>query len=156
MNRRARAGFTIVELLTVMILIGVLASIAILKYIDLRHRARAAAAAGDLQAVRIAAYSAWYETGSWPGEVGPGVVPPGLVQYLPASFSFTRPDYTLDWESFVPPGGGPSAGMQVGVVITSSDPRLQRALQQQLGTRLPFIMVGGTLTFVIVGPDGGN
>jgi prepilin-type N-terminal cleavage/methylation domain-containing protein len=155
MSRR-RAGFTIVELLTVMILIGVLASIALLKYIDLRHRARAAQAAGDLQTVRIAAYSAWYETGAWPGEVGPGIVPAGLVQYLPANFSFTRPDYTLDWESFVPPGGGPSPGMQVGVVITSSDPRLQSALQQQLGTRLPFVMVGGTLTFVIVGPDGGN
>jgi prepilin-type N-terminal cleavage/methylation domain-containing protein len=153
---RPRAGFTIVELLTVMILIGVLASIAILKYIDLRHRARASAAAGDLQAIRIAAYSAWYETGSWPGEVGPGVTPPGLVTYLPANFSFTRPEYTMDWESFVPPGGGPSSSMQVGVVITSSDPRLQSAMQQQLGTRLPFIYVGGTLTFVIVGPDGGN
>jgi prepilin-type N-terminal cleavage/methylation domain-containing protein len=154
--RQRRAGFTIVELLTVMILIGVLASIAILKYIDLRHRAQAAQAAGDLQAVRIAAYSAWYENGIWPGEVGPGTVPPGLVQYLPQNFSFTRPEYTLDWESFVPPGGGPTPGMQVGVVITSSDLRLQRALQQQLGTRMPFIMVGGTLTFVIVGPDGGN
>jgi prepilin-type N-terminal cleavage/methylation domain-containing protein len=153
---RRRAGFTIVELLTVMIVLGVLASIALLKYIDLRHRARAAQAAGDLQAVRIAAYSAWYETGTWPAEVGPGTVPAGLVSYLPQNFSFSRPDYTLDWESFVPPGGGPTAGMQVGVVITSADPRLQRALQQQLGTRLPFISVGGTLTFVIVGPDGGN
>ena len=154
--KQRRGGFTIVELLTVMIVIGVLASIAVFKYIDLRHRAQAAQAAGDLQAVRIAAYSAWYETGMWPAEVGPGTVPPGLVQYLPLNFSFTRPEYTLDWESFVPPGGGPSASMQVGVVITSSDPRLQAALQQQLGTRLPFIMVGGTLTFVIVGPDGGN
>ena len=155
MSRR-RAGFTIVELLTVMILIGVLASIAILKYIDLRHRARAAAAVGDLQAVRIAAFSAWYETGSWPAEVGPGITPPGLVQYLPKNFNFSRPDYTLDWESFVPAGGGPSAGMQVGVVITSTDPKLQTALQQQLGNKLPFITIGGTLTFVIVGPDGGN
>ena len=154
--KQRRGGFTIVELLTVMIVIGVLASIAVFKYIDLRHRAQAAQAAGDLQALRIAAYSAWYETGVWPAEVGPGTVPPGLVQYLPLNFSFTRPEYTLDWESFVPPGGGPSASMQVGVVITSSDPRLQAALQQQLGTRLPFIMVGGTLTFVIVGPDGGN
>jgi prepilin-type N-terminal cleavage/methylation domain-containing protein len=153
---RRRAGFTIVELLTVMIVIGVLASIALLKYIDLRHKARAAQVAGDLQAVRIAAYSAWYEGGSWPAEVGPGVVPPGLVQYLPRNFSFTRAEYTLDWESFVPPGGGTSAGMQVGVAITCSDPRVQIALQQVLGTRLPFVMVGGTLTFVIVGPDGGN
>ena len=153
---RGRAGFTIVELLTVMIVMGLLASIALLKYIDLTHRARAAQAVGDLQTVRIAAYSAWYETGSWPGEVGPGAVPPGMVQYLPQGFSFTRPSYTLDWESFVPPGGGPSAGMQVGVVVTSADARMQTALQQQLGNKLPFLSVGGTLTFVIVGPDGGS
>ena len=154
MNRRA--GFTFIELLTVMILIGVLASIALLKYIDLRHRARAAAAIGDLQAVRVAAYSAWYETGTWPGEVGAATVPPGLVQYLPQNFSFNRPEYTLDWESFVPPGGGTSPTMQVGVVITSADPRLQATLTQQLGNKLPFIAVNGTLTYVIVGPDGGN
>ncbi|HUR95804.1 MAG TPA: prepilin-type N-terminal cleavage/methylation domain-containing protein [Gemmatimonadales bacterium] len=153
---RRRAGFTLIELLTVLIVIGLLASIALLKYIDLRHRARAAQAVGDLQAVRIAAYSAWYETGSWPGEVGPGVVPPGLVSYLPFKFPFDRPEYTLDWESFVPPGGGPSGSMQVGVVVTSADPRLQTALQQQLGNKLPFLSVGNTLTFVIVGPDGGN
>lgn len=154
--RRHRAGFTIIELLTVMIVIGILASIALLKFIDLRHRAHAAKAVGDLQAVRIAAYSAWYETGTWPAEVGAGTVPAGLVSYLPQNFPFNRPEYTLDWESFVPPGGGASAGMQVGVVITSADPRLQRALEQQLGDKLPFVVVGSTLTFVIVGPDGDN
>ena len=44
--------------------------------------------------------------------------------------------------------------MQVGVVVTAADPRLQAALVQTLGNKLPFINVGGTLTFVIVGPDG--
>ncbi|MEP7176409.1 MAG: type II secretion system protein [Gemmatimonadales bacterium] len=155
MSRR-RAGFTIVELLTVMILIGILASIAVLKYIDLRHRARAAQAIGDMQAVRIAAYSAWYETGTWPAEAGPGTVPPGLAPYLGQNFTFSRPEYTLDWESFVPPGGGPSSGMQVGVVIRAADQRLQTTLQQQLGDKLPFVSAGGALTYIIVGPDGGN
>lgn len=152
--KATQRGFTIIELLTVMIVIGILASIALLKFIDLRHRARAAAAVGDLQAVRIAAYSAWYETGAWPAEVGAGTVPPGLVAYLPQNFTFNRPEYKLDWESFVPPGGGASGGMQVGVVITSADPKLQATLQQQLGNKLPFIVAGGTLTFIIVGPDG--
>jgi len=153
---RRRAGFTVVELLTVMIVMGVLASLAILKYIDLRHRARATQASADLQAVRIAAYSAWYETGTWPGEVGAGTVPPGLVSYLPQNFDFNRPEYTMDWESFVPPGGGPSATMQVGVILTSPDARLRTTMQQQLGNTLPFISVGGALTYVIVGPDGGH
>lgn len=151
---RRPAGFTLVELLTVMIVLGLLASIALLKYIDLRHRARAAEAANDLHSIRLAAYSAMYETGTWPEEAGPGVVPPALVPYLPKSFTFDKPEYRLDWENFVPPGGGPSSGMQLGVVVTSSDPRVERAIQQVLGNQLPFISDGNTLTFVIIGPDG--
>ncbi len=155
MSRR-RAGFTIVELLTVMIVLGLLAGIAILKYIDLRHRARTAQVTGDLRAVRIAAYGAMYDTGVWPAEAGPGVVPAGLVPYLPANFSFVRPEYTLDWENFVPPNGGSVSPYQIGMVVTAADPRLQRALEQTLGNNLPFISQGGTLTFIIAGPDGSS
>jgi hypothetical protein len=104
--------------------------------------------------VRLAGYNAFYETGAWPDDASAGVVPPTLTPYLAKNFSFTKPEYTLDWENFVPPGGGPSGGMQVGIVVTASDPRLQLALAQSLGNKLPFISVGGTLTFVIVGPDG--
>jgi prepilin-type N-terminal cleavage/methylation domain-containing protein len=153
---RRRAGFTFIEVLTVLIVLGLLASLAILKYIDLTHRARAAQAAADLQAVRIAAYGAWYETGQWPAEVGAGIVPPGLASYLPGGFTFHRREYTLDWENFVPPNGGQTAGMQVGVVVSSTNARLRRALENALGNKLPFTSVGGNLTFIIVGPDGNN
>jgi prepilin-type N-terminal cleavage/methylation domain-containing protein len=153
---RRRSGFTIVELLTVMIVLGVLAGIAVFKYIDLRHRARAAQVSGDLHAVRIAAYGAMYETGSWPSEAGAGTVPAGLVPYLPANFSFVKPEYTLDWENFSPPGGGPAQPYQVGVVVSAADAKLQRTLEQVLGTQQPFVSQGGTLTFIIAGPDGVN
>jgi prepilin-type N-terminal cleavage/methylation domain-containing protein len=153
MSRR-RYGFTIIELLAVMIVIGLLAGIALLKYIDLRHRARAVQVAADLESVRLAAYGAWYEHNTWPNEAASGQVPADLVPYLPQNFSFVNPEYTLDWENFAPPGGGPSAGMQIGVMITASSPRLQAALEQTLGNKLPFVSVGGTLTFIIVGPDG--
>jgi prepilin-type N-terminal cleavage/methylation domain-containing protein len=155
MSRRP-VGFTIVELLTVMVVLGLLASLALLRYIDLTHRARTAQVAGDLEAVRLAAYSAWSETGQWPEEADAGVIPPGMAPYLPASFTFQRNDYTLDWENLSPPGGGPTAGMQVGVVVSTTEPRLRLALENTLGNKLPFIDVGGTLTLIIVGPDGNN
>jgi prepilin-type N-terminal cleavage/methylation domain-containing protein len=149
-----RRGFTFIEILVVMIVLSIMASLAILKYIDLRHRALTTSAIADLQAIRLAGYSAWYEHGVWPGEVGSGVVPAGLTVYLPGGFQFSKPEYTLDWDNFVPPGGGPSGAMQLGVVITSTDSRLMKTLQNNLGSKGPFFAVGGTLTFVIVGPDG--
>jgi prepilin-type N-terminal cleavage/methylation domain-containing protein len=151
---RRRQGFTIIELMTVMIVIGLLAGIAILKYIDLRHRARAVQVASDLETIRLAAYSAWYEHNTWPIEAASGQVPTDLVPYLPANLTFANSDYTLDWENFAPPAGGPSGGMQIGLVITGSTPRMQRALEQSLGNKMAFVSAGGTLTFIIVGPDG--
>lgn len=153
MNRHRR-GFTFIELLIVMIVLGLLAALATLKYMDMKNRALTAQAAADMEALRLAAYSAWYETGTWPAEVGPGVIPTELAPYLAKGFTFTRPEYTLDWDNFVPPGGGPSAGMQLGVVISSSNARMQLALQQTLGNKGPFFITGNDLTFVLIGPDG--
>jgi prepilin-type N-terminal cleavage/methylation domain-containing protein len=151
---RARRGWTMVELLIVMIVLGLLAGIAVMKYIDLKHRALSAQATADLESVRLAAYSVYYETGVWPAETGAGIIPPLLIPYLPKSFSFDRPDYMLDWENLVPPDGGPSAGMQLGVVLTSTNTKLSQVLAQTLGDKSPFFMIGNTLPFVIVGPDG--
>lgn len=151
---RGRRGWTMIELLIVMILLGLLAGIAVMKYIDLKHRALSAQATADLESVRLAAYSAYYETGTFPAEAGAGIVPGQLVPYLPKSFSFDRPDYLLDWENLMPADPGPSAGMQIGVVLTSTNQRLAKVLAQTLGNKSPFFMIGNTLTFVIVGPDG--
>ena len=151
---RLRRGFTFVELLMVIIVMGLLCGLAVLKYIDLRNRAFAAQASADLETVRLAAYSAWYETGSWPADVGPGVLPVELVPYLPKGFSFQRGEYTLDWENFAPPGGGTSAGMQLGVVLSASNARMSSALVQTLGNKGPFVVNGPEVTYVIVGPDG--
>ena len=151
---KRRRGFTFIEILIVVVVLSILSGLAILKYIDLKHRALSASATADLQAVRLTAYSAWYEHGIWPNEVGAGLTPGGLTPYLPGGFSFTRPEYTLDWDNFVPPGGGPTGGMQLGVVVSSNNFRLMKALQNSLGSKAPFFAVGGTLTFVIVGPDG--
>ena len=52
---RRRRGFTFIEVLVVMIVMAILATLGILKYIDLRHRALSSSATADLQAVRLAA-----------------------------------------------------------------------------------------------------
>ena len=151
---RNRRGFTFIELLIVVAVLAILAGLGMLKYIDLRHRALSAQVIGDLEAIRLAAYTGFYETGTWAPDAGAGIKPVALDSYLSRSFSFSKPDYTLDWENFVPPGGGPSGGMQIGVVVSAKNPRLARTLAQNLGDKTPFVVSGTTVTYVIVGADG--
>lgn len=154
---RGRRGFTFIEMLTVMVVMGILATLAILRYIDLRDRATASGMASELNGIRLAAYNYWADHDQWPAEAAPGVVPTGLEPYLPRNFSFARPRYTIDWENFVPADGSASGGngvMQVGLTVTSSSTSLIHALVLSAAGGAPFFVVGNTLTYVILEPNG--
>ncbi len=51
---RNQAGFTLIELVIVIVILGILASVAIPKYEDMREQARSAALKGQLGAIRSA------------------------------------------------------------------------------------------------------
>jgi prepilin-type N-terminal cleavage/methylation domain-containing protein len=144
-------GWTMIELLTVMVVMGLLASIAILKYIDLTRTAYAAKVAAEFVTVRLAAYN--YEAdhnNQWPAETGPGVIPPELVPYLPRNFTFTTTTYQLDWDN-EGPGGDP---YQLAISLSTTDPRLLNALVQSLGTRAPYYLNGNRLTYILIDQNG--
>ena len=107
---RSRRGFSFIELLTVMIVIGILASIAILRYRDFTNEALAARIATDMETVRLAALNHYSETSNWPGETADGQVPAELVRYLPDGWRFSTGSYSLDWENL---------GGVVGVTVRS-------------------------------------
>jgi prepilin-type N-terminal cleavage/methylation domain-containing protein len=154
---RGRHGFTFIEVLTVMIVMGILATLAILRYIDLRDRATASGMASELNGIRLAAYNYWADHDAWPAEAAAGTVPPGLEPYLPRNFSFSRPRYTIDWENFVPADGSTSGGngvMQVGLTVTTSSPSLIHALVLAAAGGAPFFVAGNTLTYIILEPNG--
>jgi len=146
---RGRQGFTFIELLIVMVVIGLLAVLAVLRYVDLRNHAVASGVVSDLNAVRLAAYNHWADHESFPGDAGAGATPPDLEPYLRTGFDFTRPLYSFDWENN---GGG--GGMRVGVVVTSPSNSLMSILARRSNNGQPYFVVGNTLTYVIVGPDG--
>ncbi len=149
---RGRRGFTLVELLTVLFLIGILAGIALLKFIDLRNNALAAQMANDLRAIQVAALNYHADTEGWPAETGAGAVPAGLGPLLPGQLatSFDRTQYLLDWENF----GSGAPAIVVGVSVTTPDTKLFAKFVQYLGTKSPFFVAGSKLTYLIAGPGG--
>ena len=140
-----------IELLIAMVVIGLLASIAVLKYIDLSRTAYAAKIAGEFVTIRLAAYN--YEAdhnNSWPSDQGPGVVPPEMVPYLPEQFSFAQPTYDLDWDNRSPS----TDPYQLAISITTTDTRLMNALVQTLSGHSPYIFTGNSLTYILVDING--
>ena len=155
MNRR---GFTIIELMTVVALIAILASLALLKYQDLRRAAVASKVASELNAVKLAGYNYWADHQAWPADGVAGVVPGALLPHLPTGFQFANAGwrYTLEWDNFGQVGGsGGSGAYLIGVSVATTDPKLMRKLEQYLGTSSPMFSFGGKLTYVIQAPGGG-
>lgn len=146
-----RQGFSLIEVLVVVLVVGILAGIGLLKYIDVRNAARTAALASDVRAIQIAALHYYADFEQWPAESAPGQVPAGLGPYLPGGLnqSFDRPEYTLDYQNLTASGEP-----LIGVAVHSADPRLLAKFIATFAHRTPFFLAGGTLTYLIAGPGG--
>jgi prepilin-type N-terminal cleavage/methylation domain-containing protein len=149
---RNRRGFTLIELITVVFVMMILAGIALLKYMDLRNNAIAVQMAQEMRAIAVASFNYQADTETWPAETGPGVVPVGLGPLLPGQLtgSFDRVQYMLDYENF----GGSNPDILIGVSVTTSDPKLFAKFVQYMGTKSPFFVSGSTMTYLISGPQG--
>lgn len=151
MIRLLRRGFTMIELIVVILVLGLLVNLAVLKYIDLTRSAYSAKIAGDFTAVRLAAYN--YEAdhnNQWPADVGPGTIPPEMIPYLPPNFQWVTPNYTLDWDNNTPA----TSPYALAISMVSDDDRLMQVLRNALGTRAPYFFAGNRLTFVLVDESG--
>jgi prepilin-type N-terminal cleavage/methylation domain-containing protein len=150
-GRSRRGGFTLVEMLVTVSIVGILAGLAIPNVKDVLLRAQATKLAGDMEVVRVAAasYNAKYHT--WPAETAAGKVPPELVPYLPENYSFLRDGYELDYENWSLPGGlpgDPSTHTLIGVSVVVTNPALGNALVELLGKAIVFSL-GNRHTVVI-------
>lgn len=103
-----RSGWTLVELIIVLALVGILAGVALPSVLTARQRARAAAVQAHLAELRIA-INRVCAAGAAPcaepdsavfADAAPGVTPPWLADSLPVRLWFdqrTRNGYTLQW-----------------------------------------------------------
>ncbi|HUG28212.1 MAG TPA: prepilin-type N-terminal cleavage/methylation domain-containing protein [Gemmatimonadales bacterium] len=151
MSRRhsSRSGFTLIELMIVVLILSILALLGFLKQVDLRNTAMTTHVVGDIRTITVGAYNYYADNGDWPPDAGAGAMPAGLAPYLPA-FDFDKPKYTLDWENF----GSGGTNFIVGITITSSDTRFMQKLEQNLGTKYPYFTAGGSLTYIIIDMSG--
>lgn len=106
----SRGGMTIIELLTVMTVIGILAGIALPTFRTSVARADAARVVADVRAVRMAAAQYLSQHDALPPSGDWGEVPPEFLPYLPDGFSFDYKGVEYAW-TVVEGGSGGSAGI---------------------------------------------
>lgn len=151
-RRRLRPGFTFVELMISMIIVGCLSAIAVPKYIDLKRRANTTKVIGDFQAVRVAVMSFYADSSYFPTESGPGEIPPNMAKYLPIGFTFQRVGWKLDYENWdLGQGQGfSSSSALIGVTIICDDPALGETTSRLLGN-VPQVSFSPSVTFMVSG-----
>ena len=147
-----RRGFTFVELLISMIVVGCLSAIAVPKYIDLKRRANTTKVIGDFQAVRVAVMSFYADSSYFPAETGPGEMPPNLAKYLPVNFTFQRAEWMLDYENWDlgQSQGFTNSSALIGVTIICNDPVLGETTSRLLGN-VPQVSFSPSVTFMVSG-----
>jgi len=137
MPRRSASGFTLIELMIVVSVIGIVAALVIPAYANFIRNTRAAQAAADLYTVRAATYLYYGDTAQWPPETMTGEIPPELVSYLPGDFTFRRSHYTLDYDNFGAGSGRKGQyygrGIAVGISIQAPDTKLGPTIRGVLG-----------------------
>jgi prepilin-type N-terminal cleavage/methylation domain-containing protein len=108
-----RAGFTLIELLTVMVVIGILATIAVPRLRNAIDNADAAVIVEDARTILHAAVLTLYDTGQFPPDEAPGVVPAAFVQYLPGTDFDYEGVITYQWRTGVDADGDPTGFLYV-------------------------------------------
>ena len=149
--RGRRGGFSLVELLMAVSIVGILVGLAIPNMRNMTFRARATSVAADLEVLRVSTLQYNADRSAWPSEAGPGVVPPDLVDFLPEGFSFDREGYQLDYENLAFPTGlpgDPTTTQLIGAAVTAPDDRLSNAIVELLGGTI-VASAGNTHTVVI-------
>jgi prepilin-type N-terminal cleavage/methylation domain-containing protein len=148
-----RRGFTLIELMIVVCIIGLVAGIAVPRVIRARSRAQAADAVGSMRAVRIAVTIYFDSAATWPPDGAVGAIPTGLAGYLPTNNAFQGKGWRLRWRlTNVAYGAGVR---QIGTLeMTADDPAICPAVSSLFGGPSSEIAVlcggsSGTVTQII-------
>ena len=140
------------ELALTVAIAGTVAAMAIPKTDDLKRRTTAARILEDVEIVKNATYKFYSDSGYFPKDAASATVPDNLDRYLPRNFSFSRKDWTIDFQKWTrkAPSVHVKTAIQIGVSITTKDARLGATVMDLYGNH-PKFAVGSKYTFLIVG-----
>jgi type II secretory pathway pseudopilin PulG len=130
MNRQR--GFILVEIMTILLIVGILVNIWLPNYFAIKKKAQAARIIGDFLVIRDAVTIYYSDYGRWPQSSLGGRSPAGLGMFMPSGFSWDlRPelDIKYSWEHLPVTGlkGRRDEGI-TGVSISSDDDALLKAV----------------------------
>jgi|WetSurMetagenome_2_1015567.scaffolds.fasta_scaffold03073_4 prepilin-type N-terminal cleavage/methylation domain-containing protein len=130
------AGFTLLELLIVVAVIGIIAAISVPAFLKMKTKSKTAVIITDFRTIRDAALQYNMDNNVYPPDTGPGVYPPEFKDYLSSSFHFANPDpiYSYDWENWTGADGNPGdggTGIAVGFSVHTADALLGPTLSKR-------------------------
>jgi prepilin-type N-terminal cleavage/methylation domain-containing protein len=135
-RRRRRVGFTLIEILIVVTIIGIIARVALPQVLRIRLKARAARIVTDMEVIRGAAFQVYADSGYWPAAAATGTASTAMASYLPPGLSWNpEPGVSYGWRITGIPGGNPGAaedGATMGMGAEVTDPELRVELQRAL------------------------